>query len=72
MEKIKLSRVGAVSYTICSKPDYITFDCPYCKVEDIEVSFDNVDFATEYWGDGALVTCPECGKEVELGDYDYD
>ena len=72
MEKIKLSRVGAVSYTIYSKPDYITFDCPYCEEEDINISFDDVDFATDYWGDGAWVTCPKCGKEVELGDYEYE
>ena len=27
---------------------------------------------TDYWADGAWCDCPECGKEVELGDYEYD
>lgn len=61
-----------IDYTIVSKPDYITFDCPHCKEEDIHVDFSDVDFKTDYWGDGAFVDCPNCGKEVELDNYDYD
>ena len=61
-----------IDYTIVSKPDYITFDCPHCKEEDIHVDFSDVDFKTDYWGDGAFVNCPNCGKEVELDNYDYD
>lgn len=61
----------AVDYVIVSKPDHITFTCPHCN-EDVEVSFDKVDFKTDYWGDGAWVDCPECGKEVELDGYEYD
>lgn len=34
--------------------------------------YDEVDFKTDYWGDGAWCDCPECGKEVELDDYEYD
>lgn len=62
----------SVNYTIISAPKYIKFDCPNCHEEDVEVDFDDVDFNTDYWGDGAWVHCPECGKDVELGDYEYD
>ena len=44
-------------YIIVSKPAYIYFDCPHCHEED---------------GDGAWVDCPNCGKEVELDEYEYD
>jgi endogenous inhibitor of DNA gyrase (YacG/DUF329 family) len=60
-----------VYYTIVSKPDYIYFECPHCK-EEVEVNFSEVNFNSNYWGDGAWVECPMCNKEVELGDYDYD
>ncbi len=58
-------------YIIISKPVKIQFMCPHCE-KDIEMPFDEVDFNTEYWGDGAWVTCPECEKDVELGRYDYN
>lgn len=60
-----------VDYTIVSKPSYITFECPYCK-EKVEIPFEEVDFNTDYWGDGAVVYCPECCNEVTLGDWEYD
>ena len=60
-----------INYTIVSKPVYITFECPHCK-EDVEVDFSEVDFNTDYWGDGAVCDCPKCGKEVELDGYEYD
>jgi endogenous inhibitor of DNA gyrase (YacG/DUF329 family) len=60
-----------VNYIIISKPSYITFECPFCH-EEVEVNFDEVDFKTDYWGDGAWCNCPKCGKEVELDDYEYD
>lgn len=62
---------NAVDYTITSKPNYVTFTCPHCG-ESVDVIFDKVDYITDYWGDGAWVDCPECGKEVELGNYDYN
>lgn len=62
---------NGVNYTIISRPSYITFECPFCH-EEIEVNFDEVDFNTDYWGDGAWCDCPECGEEVELDDYEYD
>ena len=60
-----------IDYVIVSKPSYIQFECPHCH-EDVEVKFKDVDYNTDYWGDGAWVDCPECGEEVELGNYEYD
>lgn len=62
----------STNYTIISAPKYIRFDCPNCHEEDVEVDFDDVDFNTDYWGDGAWTHCPECGSDVKLGDYEYD
>ena len=62
---------NGVDYTIISKPSSITFECPFCH-EEVEVNFDEVDFNSGYWGDGAWCDCPECGEEVELDDYEYD
>ena len=62
---------NGVNYTIISRPSYITFECPFCH-EEVEVNFEEVDFNTDYWGDGAWCDCPECGEEVELDDYEYD
>lgn len=59
-----------IDYTIISKPNYIIFVCPHCG-ENVHVPFAEVDYFTDYWGDGAVVDCPECGKEVELSGYDY-
>lgn len=55
---------NGVNYTIISRPSYIIFKCPFCH-EEVEVN-------TDYWGDGAWCGCPECGKEVEFDDYEYD
>ena len=60
-----------IDYVIVSKPSYIQFECPHCH-KDVEVAFKDVDYNTDYWEDGAWVDCPECGEEVELGDYEYD
>lgn len=60
-----------IGYTIISRPSYIIFRCPNCK-KDVKVQFRLVEYNTEYWDDGASCTCPECGKEVELGSYEYD
>ena len=60
-----------IDYTIISKPTYIQFKCPHCH-EDVEILFDEADYKTEYWGDGALCDCPNCDEEVELDNYEYD
>jgi endogenous inhibitor of DNA gyrase (YacG/DUF329 family) len=53
------------------KPVSINFECPHCGCE-AEVPWRNVA-EPEYWGDDwGEVECTECGKMVELGDYDYD
>lgn len=67
----KMFKPKAIDYTIISKPSYIRFECPHCE-EEVEVGFKEVDFKTDYWGDGAWVNCPECGREVELDNYEYD
>lgn len=64
--------MNSVDYIIVSKPDYIQFDCPHCKEESLEVPFCEVNYKTDYWGDGAWVTCPHCYNEVELDNYEYD
>lgn len=59
-------------YLIISKPDRIALDCPHCKAE-IEVDYAEVQyFDARYWSKGGLCTCPNCYKEIQLGDYDYD
>lgn len=71
-QKVKNNSMNnGANYTIISKPSYITFECPFCH-EEVEVNFDEVDFNTDYWGDGAWCDCPECGEEVELDDCEYD
>ena len=61
----------SINYTIVSKPAYIRLECPYCY-EDIEVPFCDVDYNTDYWGDGGWCDCPKCGFEIELGNWEYD
>lgn len=60
-----------VDYTIVSKPAYVRFECPHCH-EDVEVAFNEVDYNTDCWSDGAWVDCPCCGEEVELDSWEYD
>lgn len=62
---------NGVNYTIISKPSYIIFECPFCH-KRVEVEFKEVDFKTDYCGDGVLCDCPECVEEVELDDYEYN
>ena len=53
-----------VDYQIMSVPSYILFDCPYCNWEEVDVSFDNVNFVSDCWGDGGDVRCPHCNKKM--------
>lgn len=58
-------------FRIVSKPCAIAFDCPYCDGE-IEISWEAAN-APEYWNDSwDDVICPNCGKKIELGDWEYD
>ena len=68
---MKNNENNPVGYTIVSKPAFVNFICHHC-FNDVEAPFSDVDFKTDYWGDGAYCNCPLCNKEVELGDYDYD
>lgn len=61
----------AVDYIIISTPKWVQFECPHCH-EEVEVLFEDVDYKTAFWHDGAWVNCPKCGKEVELDNYEYD
>nr|DAI04418.1 MAG TPA: cysteine-rich protein [Caudoviricetes sp.]DAK36862.1 MAG TPA: cysteine-rich protein [Caudoviricetes sp.] len=57
---------NGVSYTIISRPSYITFECPFCH-EEVEVSFEEVDFNTDYWGGMVLgVTVLNVAKKWNL------
>lgn len=60
-----------VDYTIVSAPSYIVFECPYCH-EKAKVPFKDVDYNTDYWGDGGWAECSKCGLTVALGDWEYD
>lgn len=70
-EWVEIKNTKEIDYTIVSNPSHIVFECPYCK-ERVKVPFAEVDYKTDYWGDGAWVDCPECCNEVELGSYEYD
>ena len=58
-------------FRIVSAPVKITFECPHCG-EYVEILWRDVD-VPESWSDGwPPVDCPECGKPVELGEWEYD
>lgn len=60
-----------VDFHISVKPVSIEFECPYCH-DEISISWRDIT-PPDYWGDTwDDVECPECGKTVRLGDYDYD
>jgi len=65
-----LSKLMA-DFTIVSAPYKISFLCPYCH-EDVEIRWKDTN-PPDNWNDGwDSVICPECGKEIELGDWEYD
>ncbi len=58
-------------FTIVSAPVKINLYCPYCD-SNISIPWKDVD-APEYWGDRwPDVKCPDCGREIQLGEYEYD
>lgn len=60
-----------VDFTIVSKPDHITFECPHCGCE-AEIPFKDVD-VPESWSDRwPEVICPTCDEPVQLGDWEYE
>ena len=54
------------NFTIITIPDSIVFTCPYCK-EDVEVKYRDLDLPAVW-----EAICPECGKYVELGEYEFE
>ena len=60
-----------VDFCIVSAPVKIAFECPNCG-EEVEILWRDVD-APDGWSDRWPPTnCPECGKSVELGEWEYD
>ena len=58
-------------FTIVSAPVKINLCCPHCD-NNISIPWKDVD-APEYWGDRwPDVKCPDCGREIQLGEYEYD
>lgn len=59
-----------VDFDIVSKPVEISLTCPYCDMP-FTIPWNELD-PPDYWGDQwDPVTCPDCGKQIELGDYTY-
>ena len=58
-------------FTIVSAPHKISFLCPYCN-QNVEINWSNINPPESWSDDWDNVECPECGKEVELGDWEYD
>lgn len=65
--------VKTVDLTVVTVPKTVMFECPHCKL----------DFEREYFGFCADIgepcdwkfskfECPECGKEMEVEDVDWD
>lgn len=53
------------------KPVSITFACPHCG-QTVAVPWREL-YVPECWGDDwGYADCPNCEKEVKLGEYDYD
>lgn len=58
-------------FHIDTRPVSISLDCPYCE-DSIVIPWRDVN-VPEYWGDDwGEIVCPECGKTIVLGEYEYD
>lgn len=66
-----MANTKRADFTIVKFPAYITLECPYCGLEQ-RIPWDEV-IEPEYWGDEwGTVSCPDCGEDIELGEYDVD
>ena len=58
-------------FHIDTKVVSISLDCTHCG-DRVVIPWKEVD-VPEYWGDDwGEIACPECGKAVKLGEYEYD
>ena len=64
-----------VTITVVNIPSYITCYCPHCG-DGIKIPYsDFLGMMSEYYyGDwiGDMFECPECGKEIEIKNVDWD
>ena len=68
---MSIKRRESADFRIVSAPIKIALECPHCG-EYIEIPWREVD-VPESWSDGwPPVDCPECGKLVQLGEWEYD
>ena len=58
-------------FRIVSAPEKIEFECPRCG-EHIEIPWRNVDAPASWSDTWSPAVCPECGKSVDLGEWEYD
>ena len=68
------SKMDKEDYVICSKPDYISFDCPHCN-DEMHIDWEKIypKLGSDlYYGEPGTVDCPKCGQEIELGSPEYD
>ncbi len=59
------------NFLIVSAPVKIEFECPHCG-EKIEIAWRDVDVPENWCDEWPPVDCPECGKSVDLGEWEYD
>ena len=65
------------SYTIVTKPYFISLECPHCDWT-VEIYYEdalkiaNNDYDLWAGNAGVVIECDMCGKEIELTDADMD
>ena len=63
------------SYTIVTKPDFISLECPHCDWT-VEIDYKKAlriagdDYDLWEGNTGLVIECDMCGKEIELTDVD--
>lgn len=58
-------------FIIISEPVAIELECPHCE-EEVRIPWREIE-VPECWSDNwPSVSCPNCGKEIALDDWQYD